>query len=123
MIHAEHDQAQEQSGANVTRVHLAPLEQTEQGEKLFNNASLVLVANVAVRLEVIAGETEISIGELFELRTGSVLALDQFKEAPLSIRLDGKPIAQGRLVAVNEHFGIEITQLADTEDQRTGQPG
>lgn len=118
----DHSPAQEKPESSVSRVHLFPLEQTERGERVLTGTPLSLVSNVTVKLEVIAGETEISIGELFDLRAGAVLTLDQLKEAPLTIRLDGKPIAQGQLVAVDNHFGIAITRLADL-DKPMGQPG
>lgn len=111
----EPSQAPEKADLSVSRVHLFPLTQTEQGEKVLTGTPLSLVSNVTVKLEVVAGETEISIGELFDLRIGGVLALDQLKDAPLTIRLDGKPIAHGELVAVDQHFGIVITHLAGQE--------
>lgn len=74
-------------------------------------SNLSLVSGVKVGVEVVIGSAELTIGELFSLQSGAVLKLDQLKDAPLSIRLEGKTVALGRLVVVDDCFGVCITEI------------
>ena len=70
-----------------------------------------LVDHVNVKLDVIVGEAAIPINQLFSLAVGSVLPLATLVDAPMEIRLNGKLIARGELLAVGEHFGVQITEI------------
>lgn len=79
-----------------------------------------VIAGVKVKVEVVVGGAELSVGELFALQAGSVVELDQLRDAPLYVRLDGQTIASGTLVVVGEHFGIriaDVTPVAATAGQ------
>lgn len=82
----------------------------ETGANLLNG-NLSLISGVKVNLEVIVGSAEISVAELFQIKSGSVLPLQQLHHAPLSVRLDGKIIALGTLVVVGDNFGVCITEI------------
>lgn len=70
-----------------------------------------LVEHVKVQLTVTLGEAEISMGKLFSLSAGEVLTLDRAADAPVDVRLNGKVIARGTLVAVDDRFGVRITEI------------
>ncbi|MGO4703604.1 FliM/FliN family flagellar motor switch protein [Dyella sp. 2RAB6] len=72
---------------------------------------LNLVGHVKVRLTAVLGETEVSLAELFELKAGKVLTLGQGLEEPVTLQLNGKPVATAQLVAVGDHFGVQIVQV------------
>lgn len=70
-----------------------------------------VIAGVRVKVEVLVGGAEMSVSELFALQAGSVVPLDQLRDAPLLVRLDGQTIASGTLVVVGENFGIRILEV------------
>lgn len=72
---------------------------------------LDLVKNVKVNLSVCIGDCEISVSELFDLRDGSVISIDRNISDPIDIKYDGKIIARGELVVVDDNFGIKITEI------------
>ncbi|MCD6069509.1 MAG: putative Flagellar motor switch protein [Microvirga sp.] len=72
---------------------------------------LGLVSHVMVELSVEVGTAELSIERLFDLKKGDVVKLKQAVNTPLTLRLNGKAIARGDLVAVDDNFGIHITEL------------
>lgn len=76
------------------------------------DGNLSLISGVKVRVEVLVGSAEISVGELFDLKKDSVLPLEQLQNAPLTVRLDGKTVALGTLVVVGDNFGVQITEIA-----------
>lgn len=81
------------------------------GSPLFNGP-LSLVRNVKVKLALSLGSTSMTVSELAALKDGSVLKLDKLLDDDVELVLDGQTVARGRLVAVDDHFGISITELA-----------
>lgn len=70
------------------------------------------LGHVAVGLEVSVGKASTTIKELFALVEDSVLELDTELDALMDIRIDGKTFARGQLVAVGDHYGIKIVEIA-----------
>lgn len=109
--HSEQMDGIEQETASAQVVSLRePSGPDASGPRLLEG-NLGLISGVKVRLEVVVGDTELTVAELFALQKGSVVALDQLHHAPLTVRLDGKPIAQGTLVVVGDNFGVAITDV------------
>jgi flagellar motor switch protein FliN/FliY len=81
------------------------------GTPLFDGP-LGLVKNVKVKLSTSLGTATLSVAELAQLKDGSLLTLDKGVDDPLELVLEGQTIAHGRLVAIGDHFGICITEVA-----------
>lgn len=73
---------------------------------------LAMLGHVAVHLEVVLGKTTTTIEELFALKAGNSLRLDTELDAPVALQLNGKTIAKGHLVAIDDHFGLKIVEIA-----------
>lgn len=74
-------------------------------------ASLDLLLDVPLRITVELGGARLSIRELLQLGHGSVVELDKPGGEPLDVYVNGKPIARGEAVIVNEKFGIRLTEI------------
>ncbi|WP_266158307.1 FliM/FliN family flagellar motor C-terminal domain-containing protein [Dyella silvatica] len=72
---------------------------------------LSLVDHVQVRLTAVLGEMELTVAELFDLKTGKVLALQQLLDDTIVLQLNGKAVATAHLVAVGDCFGVQIAQV------------
>lgn len=70
-----------------------------------------LIGHVTVELVAEIGSARLSVDELFALKAGAVLALEQGVNEPVLLRLDGKPVARGELVAVDDSLGVKITEI------------
>lgn len=73
---------------------------------------LAMLGHVDVHLEVVLGRATLTVEELFALRAGTSLTLDTELDAYVALQLNGKTIARGHLVAVDDHFGIKIIDIA-----------
>ena len=73
---------------------------------------LAMLGHVDVHLEVVLGRAILTVEELFALRAGTSLTLDTELDAYVALQLNGKTIARGHLVAVDDHFGIKIVDIA-----------
>ena len=93
----------------VNRLELPTLAANPKGPQLGERPDLV--DQVKIQLTVTLGETEITMGRLFALAAGEVLTLDRAADAPIDVRLNGKLIARGLLVAVDDRFGVRITEI------------
>lgn len=73
--------------------------------------------DIPLQVEVIVGSTTLTLGELLKLAPGSVVELEQTVESPVEIKVNGKLIAKGEIVIVEERFGVRIIDILDTEDR------
>lgn len=76
------------------------------------NGNLKLLDSVPVTLSVAVGQVETTVGELLALSEASVLKIDRRADTPIDVILNGNVVARGQLVAVDDHFGIRITEVA-----------
>lgn len=70
-----------------------------------------LVEHVAVKLTSVLGHADITVGELFRLGEGAVLALREHLDAPIVLKLDGRPVATAHLMAVDNQFAVRIAEI------------
>jgi len=92
-------------------VNLNPLVNVSRGGGKLLDGNFSIIAGLKVAIEVVVGSAELTVEELFALEKGSTLTLDQLHNAPLAVRLDGKTIATGSLVVIEENFGIKIDEI------------
>lgn len=71
-----------------------------------------LIGHVPVSLTALIGSISLTVEQLFALKKGEVLAMNESLDAPITLQLNGKAVARGELVAVEDHFGIRITELS-----------
>lgn len=72
---------------------------------------LSVVDQVEVELIVEVGSAKLTIGELLNLKQGSLIKLDQLVDEPLKLYLKDRLLGYGKLVAVDDMLGFQITQL------------
>jgi len=75
------------------------------------NGSANPLHNIKTRLTICVGTAEVSVGELLGAREQQVLRLDQTIDQAVDILLEGQVVARGVLVAVDDYFGVRITEL------------
>lgn len=76
--------------------------------------NLDLLIDVPVRAAVRLGTCQASLKDILELGVGSTLSLDPTELVDLVI--EGRPIAKGRIVTVEDHFSIQLTSLTSPHD-------
>lgn len=71
---------------------------------------------VSVELSVEVGRTRMTLGEALALGPGSVVTLDQLADQPIDLLVNGRRIARGEVVVVDEQFGVRITDVPGDRD-------
>jgi flagellar motor switch protein FliN/FliY len=74
-------------------------------------ANLNLVLDVPVSLTIELGGCQLPMKEVLQLNIGSVVQLDKPADAPMELSINGKLIARGEVVVVEDRFGVKITEV------------
>jgi flagellar motor switch protein FliN/FliY len=74
-------------------------------------ANLNLVLDVPVSLTIELGRCQLPMKEVLLLNVGSVVQLDKPADAPVELSVNGKLIARGEVVVVEDRFGVKITEV------------
>lgn len=78
------------------------------------NAELERLHDVPVELTVEIGRTHMTIRETLALGAGSIVSLERLAGEPVDLLVNGKRIAYGEVVVIDEEFGLRITELVDS---------
>ncbi len=78
---------------------------------------LGVVMDIPVTISMEVGATAITIRNLLQLSQGSVVELDRLAGEPLDVLVNGKLIAHGEVVVVNEKFGIRMTDVVSQSER------
>ena len=81
------------------------------------NKNLDILLDVKLQLTVELGRTELPIKKVLELTRGSIITLDKVAGEPVELFANGKLIAHGEVVVIEDNFGLRITNITDPEDR------
>ncbi|WP_303673386.1 flagellar motor switch phosphatase FliY [Vampirovibrio chlorellavorus] len=119
-----HARAAVGSGVHVDPVTVRPVEfgsfdhqPNVYGEE---NKNLSLVMDVTLNLTVELGRTELPIKDVLELTRGSVIELDRIAGEPVDLMANGKLIAKGEVVVIEDNFGLRITSIISPAERLRG---
>ena len=70
-----------------------------------------LLGDIPVQATVELGQTELSLKEILELAEGSIVELNRLAGEPLDLKVGGQLVAQGEVVAVDDFYGLRITNV------------
>ena len=95
----------------MTDVEFTPLPDGGADGAIAGDADLTRLTDVTVELTVEVGRTHMSLGETMSLGQGSVVTLDRLADKPVDLLVNGRPIARGEVVVIDEQFGLRITEV------------
>ncbi len=108
-LHEETQQASE-SEVVARRVGFPELDSSaSSGER--QNLDLLLDVQIPVTVEV--GRARLTLDDILDLGPGSIVSLDKKAAEPLDLRVNGKLVARGEVVMVDDCYGLRITQIVD----------
>jgi flagellar motor switch protein FliN/FliY len=98
-------------------VDYAPFETTTAGPiapaapRAVTAEELQRLHDVPVELAVEIGRTRMTIREALALGPGSIVTLNKLAGEPVDLLVNGKPIARGEVVVIDEEFGLRVTEV------------
>jgi flagellar motor switch protein FliN/FliY len=73
--------------------------------------------DVPLDLSVELGRARMSIQDLLNMSPGSVIELDKVAGEPLDFMVNGRLVARGEAVVVNDKFGVRITDIVSPSER------
>jgi flagellar motor switch protein FliN len=83
---------------------------------LANAKNLDVVMDVRVQLTVQLGSCRLPMREIINLAPGSVIQLKESAKDPVGLYANGKIVAYGEVVVVDDSFGVKVTELIEGPD-------
>jgi flagellar motor switch protein FliN/FliY len=94
------------SGSDASSPSAAP--------QAFSGAGLDLLQDVVMELSAELGRTTMTVRELLNLQPGAVVELDRLAGSPADLLVNGRLIARGEVVVVDEDYALKITELVSS---------
>ncbi|WP_278744311.1 flagellar motor switch phosphatase FliY [Ligilactobacillus agilis] len=104
-----------QEPVEVQRPEFQNFEPTQPAAE--SNDNLDLIMDIPLNLSVVLGRSKKTVRDILSFNTGSVIELDKLTDEPLEILLNGKLIATGEVVVINENFGVRITDILSPQQR------
>ena len=98
-------------------VHQAAFEPLVPQQDVPPMKNMDLILDVPLDISVVLGRTRKSIQDILNLGTGSLIELEKLAEEPVEILVNGKQIALGEVVVVDENFGVRITSIVSNVER------
>jgi len=92
-------------------VQAAQFQSFDDGMVSFEKRNIGLIMDVPLQVTVELGRTNKKIRDILELGPGSIIELDKLAGEPVDILVNGKAIAKGEVVVIDESFGVRITDI------------
>jgi flagellar motor switch protein FliN/FliY len=97
---------------NVHRYQLSELVGDEGPPE---KVSIDLLRDVQLELKVELGRTKMSLEEILKLRKGSVVTLDKLAGDPVDIYVNGRLVARGEVLVLNDNFCVRVAELVGSD--------
>ncbi|TGL90614.1 flagellar motor switch protein FliN [Leptospira congkakensis] len=91
-----------------------------QGSPGSNTANLNLLLDVTLQLTIELGRTTMFIKDVLQLTEGTVVELDKNIGEELDILANGKLVGRGKLIILDDYYGVQITQIVDPMERLGG---
>lgn len=89
--------------------------ETEMSAAAGNNLDMVLDIPVTLSMEL--GRTRMSIHDLLQLNSGSVVELQRMADEPMDVLVNGTLVAHGEAVVIDDKFGIRLTDVVSPKER------
>ena len=78
-----------------------------------NGKNLDLLLNVSLQVTAELGKAKMNVRDILKLGTGAIVELDRLAGGPVDLLVNNKLVARGEVVAIDDNFGVRITELID----------
>ncbi|MDD3436054.1 MAG: flagellar motor switch protein FliN [Candidatus Gastranaerophilales bacterium] len=112
----------EEGSVTVQSVKFASFEDLGQAQGEINK-NLEILMDIKLQMTVELGRTELPIKKVLELTRGSIIELEKVAGEPVELYANGKLVAHGEVVVIEDNFGLRITSITEPEDRLSGLKG
>ncbi|OHB67139.1 MAG: flagellar motor switch protein FliN [Planctomycetes bacterium RBG_13_63_9] len=99
-------------GAELARgVRSFQLEEFAGAKASAEQATLDLIRDVELDLKIELGRTNMYLEDVLKLRKGSVVPLDKLAGDPVDVYVNGRLVARGEVLVLNDNFCVRVAEL------------
>ena len=109
----------EEDAVTVQPVKFASFEDMTQAQGEANK-NLDILMDIKLQLTVELGRTVLPIKKVLELTRGSIIELEKVAGEPVELYANGKLIAHGEVVVIEDNFGLRITSITNPDERLKG---
>lgn len=105
----------------MPQMYMQPMMQTNVAPAQFQDFSAVpamasnenigLIMDVPLEVTVELGRTSKAISEILDFAPGTIIELDKIAGEPVDVMVNGKHVAKGEVVVIEESFGVRVTEI------------
>ena len=95
----------------VVDVHPMQFQSFDNPGPMGEPKSIDLVYNIPLQVSVELGRAKKEISEILEFNLGTIIVLDKIAGDPVEIVVNGKLIARGEVVVIDDNYGVRITDI------------
>ncbi|MCL2222136.1 MAG: flagellar motor switch protein FliN, partial [Oscillospiraceae bacterium] len=103
-----------QTGGRVVDVHPMQFQSFDSPSAPGEAKSIDLVYNIPLQVSVELGRAKKEISEILEFSLGTIIVLDKIAGDPVEIVVNGRLIAKGEVVVIDENYGVRITDIVNS---------
>ena len=97
----------------VVDVHPMQFQSFDQQGVVGDSNPIGLVYNIPLQVSVELGKAKKEISEILEFNLGTIIVLDKIAGDPVEIVVNGKIIARGEVVVIDDNYGVRITEIVN----------
>jgi len=116
--HIETETAQKAKPADATNFAKVEAPEKDPGETIGDDRNLDTILGIPVNIQVVLGSATMLVSNLLKLGRGAVIPLNHRVGEPIDIVVNGRVIARGEVVVVeddNSRFGVSLTEIINTQ--------
>ena len=95
-------------------------ELSDQGSHASSHRGLGMILDIPLDVTVELGRVRMLIKDVLELSSGSIIELDRVAGEPVDLLVNGRLVAKGEVVVIEDNFGIRITEIMSPTDRVAG---
>lgn len=95
----------------------APLTELIPSKEDTGMDALSMLDDVALDVKIELGRTYLDIKRILSLNNGSIVELDKLAGDPCDVLVNGKLVARGEVLVLNENFSVRVTEVVSQEDR------
>ncbi|HSV74335.1 MAG TPA: flagellar motor switch protein FliN [Chthonomonadales bacterium] len=99
----------------VEAAHFSAFDQSPLGDTLPRGVDRIMDIPLEVTCEL--GRVRMLIRDVLELETGSIVELDHAAGEPIDLLVNGRLVAHGEVVVIDDNFGVRVTQIVSPADR------
>ena len=84
---------------------------TQMPQQMASQENIGLIMDVPLEVTVELGRTKKSIAEILDFAPGTIIELDKIAGEPVDVLVNGKFVAKGEVVVIEESFGVRVTEI------------